>query len=50
MNWTGLVPFLTLNTSFNVGGEPIVETPDDAINTFVNSNIDYLVMGNYFAY
>ena len=43
------VPIL-LNTSFNVGGEPIVETPDDAINTFVNSNIDYLVIGNYFAY
>ena len=43
------VPIL-LNTSFNVGGEPIVETPDDAINTFVNSKIDYLVIGNYFAY
>ena len=40
------VPIL-LNTSFNVGGEPIVETPDDAIKTFMNSNIDMLVMQNY---
>ena len=41
------VPIL-LNTSFNLAGEPIVETPQDAINTFKNSNLDYLVMGNYF--
>jgi carbamoyltransferase len=40
------VPIL-LNTSFNVGGEPIVETPDDAIKTFINSNIDMLVMQDY---
>jgi carbamoyltransferase len=36
-----------LNTSFNVGGEPIVESPEDAIKTFKGSNIDVLVMGNY---
>jgi len=40
------VPLL-LNTSFNVGGEPIVETPDDAIKTFTNSDIDMLVMQDY---
>ena len=38
---------LILNTSFNVRGEPIVNTPEDAINTFLNSGIDTLVMGNY---
>ena len=36
-----------LNTSFNVAGEPIVETPRDALNTFLNTNIDILVLGNY---
>ncbi|MBI5953620.1 MAG: carbamoyltransferase [Chloroflexi bacterium] len=35
-----------LNTSFNVAGEPIVESPTDAINSFVKTNIDYLVLGN----
>ncbi len=33
-----------LNTSFNVNGEPIVLTPDDAISTFFNSGIPYLVV------
>ena len=36
-----------LNTSFNDNGEPIVESPKDAIMSFRNMNIDYLVMGNY---
>ena len=40
------VPVL-LNTSFNVRGEPIVNTPSDALKTFRNSGIDSLVMGNY---
>lgn len=40
------VPVL-LNTSFNVRGEPIVNTPRDALNTFVNSGIDSLVLGNF---
>lgn len=40
------VPVL-VNTSFNVRGEPIVCTPRDAYNTFVNTGIDALVMGNY---
>ena len=41
------VPVL-LNTSFNLGGEPIVESPADAVRTFTNSNIDVLVMQNYY--
>jgi carbamoyltransferase len=36
-----------LNTSFNDNGEPIVETPEDAIKSFLNMDIDYLVIGNY---
>ena len=39
------VPVL-LNTSFNDSGQPIVETPQDAISAFLNMNIDYLVMNN----
>jgi len=37
-----------LNTSFNLGGEPIVESPKDAVRTFINSNIDVLVLENYY--
>ncbi|KAA3646459.1 MAG: hypothetical protein DWQ07_09605 [Chloroflexi bacterium] len=40
------VPVL-MNTSYNLRGEPIVTTPQNAINTFVNSGIDTLVMGDY---
>jgi carbamoyltransferase len=40
------VPVL-LNTSFNVAGEPIVETPDDAVRCFMGTNIDALVLGDY---
>jgi len=42
------IPVL-LNTSFNVKGEPIVCSPQDAIRTFKNSGIDVLAMGNYVA-
>jgi len=38
---------ILLNTSFNLAGEPIVESPDDAIKTFLKSNIDFLVLENY---
>ncbi|MEI7988214.1 MAG: carbamoyltransferase [Chloroflexota bacterium] len=41
------VPVL-MNTSFNLRGEPIVTTPDNALNTFSNSGIDTLVMENYY--
>ncbi len=37
------VPVL-LNTSFNIKGEPIVETPQDAIECFLTTGIDYLAM------
>ena len=40
------IPIL-LNTSFNLRGEPIVGAPDDAITTFLSSNIDCLVLGNF---
>ncbi|MCH7745373.1 MAG: hypothetical protein IIC84_04785, partial [Chloroflexi bacterium] len=40
------VPVL-LNTSFNVRGEPIVNTPEDTLDTFAKSGIDTLVMGNF---
>jgi carbamoyltransferase len=36
-----------LNTSFNLAGEPIVETPVDALRTFISSGLDDLVIGNY---
>jgi carbamoyltransferase len=35
-----------VNTSFNVRGEPIVCTPDDAYRCFMNTEMDYLIMGN----
>ena len=38
---------IILNTSFNLKGEPIVDTPEDALRTFNTSGIDYLCMGNY---
>jgi carbamoyltransferase len=38
---------LILNTSFNIAGEPIVCSPKDALNTFYNSGIEYLCIGNY---
>jgi carbamoyltransferase len=40
------VPVL-LNTSFNLRGEPIVNTPQNAFNTFSRSGIDVLVLENY---
>jgi len=40
------VPVL-LNTSYNRRGEPIVNTPDNAIRTFSYSDIDQVVMGNF---
>lgn len=38
---------IVLNTSFNVAGQPIVESPLDALNTFLVNDIDVLVIGNY---
>lgn len=38
---------VVVNTSFNVRGEPIVCTPQDAYNTFIKTGIDALVIGHY---
>ncbi len=38
---------IVVNTSFNVRGEPIVSTPDDAYRCFMTTGIDFLVMGNF---
>ena len=40
------VPVL-LNTSFNIKGEPVVCSPEDAVKCFFDTGIDYLVIGNY---
>ncbi len=36
-----------INTSFNVRGEPIVCTPEDAYRCFMRTDMDYLVMGSF---
>jgi carbamoyltransferase len=36
-----------VNTSFNVRGEPIVCSPEDAYQCFMRTEMDYLVLGNY---
>ena len=40
---------VVLNTSFNDKGEPIVETPEHAIRTFLNTDLDLLCIGNVIA-
>ncbi|HNQ17110.1 MAG TPA: carbamoyltransferase [Candidatus Woesebacteria bacterium] len=40
------VPII-INTSFNVRGEPIVCSPEDAVNCFLKTDIDYLVIDQY---
>src|SRR3989344_449428 len=40
------VPVL-MNTSFNLRGEPIVNSPEDAYSTFIRSGLDILVMENF---
>ncbi len=37
---------LILNTSFNAGGDPVVETPQDAIHSMFKMNLDALVLGD----
>ena len=37
---------VVVNTSFNVRGEPIVNTPTDAFKCFMGTELDYLVIGN----
>ena len=36
-----------MNTSFNIHGEPIVGTPEDAIDTFLRSGIHHLILGEW---
>ena len=47
-NFEGMtgVPVI-MNTSFNLRGEPIVTTPDNAMNTFFASGLDTLVLGSF---
>ncbi len=40
------VPVL-LNTSFNIKGDPIICSPADAVQSFFNTGMDYLVMGSF---
>jgi carbamoyltransferase len=40
-------PPLVLNTSFNLAGQPIVETPEDALDVFDRSSLDGLVLGSH---
>ena len=41
---------LIINTSFNVRGEPIVCSPEDAFNCFMKTNMDILVIKNFILY
>ena len=43
LSGTGIV----LNTSFNLHGEPLVCSPEDALNTFSRTSAKYLILGNY---
>ena len=38
---------IVLNTSFNLAGDPIVETPHDALMTLKNSEMDALLMNDF---
>ncbi len=38
---------VVLNTSFNIQGEPVVESPQDALRCFFSTGLDALVIGNY---
>jgi carbamoyltransferase len=38
---------IVVNTSFNVRGEPIVCTPEDAYRCFMRTDMDYLALGNF---
>jgi carbamoyltransferase len=40
---------ILVNTSFNVRGEPIVCTPEDAVRCFLGTDIDFLAIGPFLA-
>ena len=39
---------MLVNTSFNIRGEPIVNTPLDAYKCFMGTELDILVLGNFY--
>lgn len=39
---------MVLNTSFNIKGQPIVNTPEEAIDTYLGTGIEFLFLENYF--
>lgn len=39
---------IVLNTSFNINGEPVVLTPDDALNTLFNSGLEHLFLSRFY--
>ncbi|MDG6906107.1 MAG: hypothetical protein JRN20_10025 [Nitrososphaerota archaeon] len=38
---------IVMNTSFNLAGEPLINTPKEAVRSFYTSGIDTLILGNY---
>jgi len=38
---------VVVNTSFNVRGEPIVQSPEDAYRCFMRTEMDFLVLGSF---
>jgi len=38
---------VVMNTSFNLKGEPVVNSPRDALRTFFSSGLDVLALGNF---
>ena len=38
---------VVLNTSYNLRGEPIVNTPDEAVEDYLKTGMDALVLGRY---
>ena len=40
--------YTVLNTSFNIKGEPIINTPREAIRCFYDTGLDALIMGNFY--
>ncbi len=39
--------YVILNTSFNIKGEPIINTPNEAIRCFYDGGLDAMFLGNY---
>ena len=50
MQWPIVKTVQNLNTSLNVKDKTMVLTPKDAVETFYNTDMDLLVIGNYVIY